>query len=151
MTDNILILKLNEAKYSSKYVIAQPHCFGYLRSTFFFRFVNNFLGIFTLLCRDCCFKTVYLETSTCLLHAPYKQDRNSTYRCAIWGLRNYNIFNLFSLQSQIHSNLNYIPISVTFQWRGNYFSHQRQFFLGGIIQISNFSCQKIQKCQQISQ
>ena len=39
-----------------------------------------------------------------------KQDRNSTYRCAIWGLRIYNLFNLFSLP--IHS----VQIWVTFQF-----------------------------------
>ena len=61
-----------------------------------------------------------------------KQDRNSTYRCAIRGLRIYNLFNLFSLPIWVtfifewHSNLSENPICVTFpfertkfEWHSN--------------------------------
>ena len=49
-----------------------------------------------------------------------KQDRNLTYRCALRGLRIYNLFNLFSLPIWVtfiferHSNLSQNPICVTF-------------------------------------
>ena len=56
-----------------------------------------------------------------------KQDQNSTYRCALKGLRIYNLFNLFSLPIWVtfifegHSNLSENPICLTFQfeWHSN--------------------------------
>ena len=39
----------------------------------------------------------YTHSITKSLTLRYKQDQNSTYRCAIWGLIIYNLFDLFSL------------------------------------------------------
>ena len=51
----------------------------------------------------------------------------------VWGFQYYSLCNDLCL-----------PRS-----RGHYFSHQKQFCLGGIIQISNFSYPKNLKCPQI--
>ena len=61
-----------------------------------------------------------------------KQDQNSTYRCAIWGLRIYNLLIHLAFKFEWHSNLSDIPVEwnsslsdisiwVTFQieWHSN--------------------------------
>ena len=58
-----------------------------------------------------------------------KQDWNSTYICAIWGLRIYKFFNPFSLpiwvtfQFELRSIFSDIPLWVKFQfeWHSNYY------------------------------
>ena len=60
-------------------------------------------------------------------HLNQEQDQNSTYRCALSGLRAYNLFNLFSLPIWVTfifewcSNLSENPICVTLQirWHSN--------------------------------
>ena len=52
----------------------------------------------------------------------HKQDPNSTYRCALRGLRIYNLFNLFSFPIWVtfqfvwHSNLSDIQVWETFKF-----------------------------------
>ena len=85
----------------------------------FMNYTVSLITIYRISCRWCKME----------LKSKPKQDWNSTYICAIWGLRIYNFFNPFSLpiwvtfQFELCSIFSDIPLWVKFQyeWHSNYY------------------------------